>query len=198
MVMHFAVHAPLIGEILVAKCKLTLLGNHDQAAMFDPVGFNEVAEAAIYWTRSQLDLPIPNRAARDRRWELLASFPRRHKEGTHLFVHGSARNPIDVTAQGVHSGGLQKIIDLLSVSDQVDAFLLVLSLSIASRLPFKPADLKPVVAAPNKPIVFYPSTLPSQSTVIAPSAAGVRENSGGGAQRGRRSRGGSALPGSRR
>ncbi len=80
---------------LVAKCKLTLLGNHDQAAMFDPVGFNEVAEAAIYWTRGQLDLPIPNRAARDRRWELLASFPRRHKEGNHLFVHGSARNPIN-------------------------------------------------------------------------------------------------------
>src|ERR1700728_2577631 len=37
--------------------------------------------------------------------------------------HGSARNPIDVTAQGVHSGGLQKSIELLSVSDEVDAVL---------------------------------------------------------------------------
>src|ERR1700689_1751752 len=35
--------------------------------------------------------------------------------------YGSARNPIDVTAQGVHSGGLQKSIDLLSTSDEVDA-----------------------------------------------------------------------------
>ena len=34
--------------------------------------------------------------------------------------YGAAGNPIDVTAQGVHSGGLQKSIDLLSVSDEVD------------------------------------------------------------------------------
>src|ERR1700733_355524 len=49
--------------------------------------------------------------------------------------YGSARNPIDVTAQGVHSGGLQKSIDLLSTSDEVDAVLVVLSLD--SRMPFK-------------------------------------------------------------
>jgi diadenosine tetraphosphatase ApaH/serine/threonine PP2A family protein phosphatase len=77
------------------NCKLALLGNHDQAALFDPVGFNEVAEAAIYWTREQLEAPVPNRAARDRRWEFLASFPRRHKEGRQLFVHASPRNPIN-------------------------------------------------------------------------------------------------------
>ena len=43
--------------------------------------------------------------------------------------YGAAGNPIDVTAQGVHSGGLQKSIDLLDVSDEVDAILVVLSLS---------------------------------------------------------------------
>src|ERR1700682_5636125 len=53
--------------------------------------------------------------------------------------YGSARNPIDVTAQGVHSGGLQKSIDLLDASDEVDAILVVLSLSSDTRLPFKPA-----------------------------------------------------------
>src|SRR5205085_1044636 len=37
--------------------------------------------------------------------------------------YGSTRNPIDVTAQGVHSGGLQKSIDLLDVSNEVDAIL---------------------------------------------------------------------------
>jgi acetate---CoA ligase (ADP-forming) len=76
--------------------------------------------------------------------------------------YGSARNPIDVTAQGAHAGGLQKSIDLLDVSDEVDAVLVVLSLSSDTRMAFKQAELKPVISAQNKPIVFYSYTLPSQ------------------------------------
>src|SRR6478752_1927384 len=75
--------------------------------------------------------------------------------------YGATRNPIDVTAQGVHSGGLQKSIDLLDVSDEVDAMLVVLSLSSDTRMPFKQAKLKPVLDAQNKPVVFYSYTLPS-------------------------------------
>ena len=59
--------------------------------------------------------------------------------------YGAARNPIDVTAQGVNSGGLQKSIDLLDASDEVDAILVVLSLSSETRMPFKQAELKPVI-----------------------------------------------------
>src|ERR1700719_35867 len=87
--------------------------------------------------------------------------------------YGSARNPIDVTAQGVHSGGLQKSIDLLSTSDEVDAVLVVLSLSSDTRMPFKPSELKPVIAAQNKPIVFYSYTLPSQFARTELAASGV-------------------------
>src|SRR3984957_13454853 len=75
--------------------------------------------------------------------------------------YGAARNPIDVTAQGVHSGGLQRSIDLLDVSDEVDAILVVQSLSSETRMPFKEAQLKPVIDAQRKPIVFYSYTLPS-------------------------------------
>src|ERR1700716_1470368 len=75
--------------------------------------------------------------------------------------YGAAGNPIDVTAQGVHSGGLQKSIALLDVSDEVDTILVVLSLSSDTRMPFKQAELKPVIDAQNKPIVFYSYTLPS-------------------------------------
>jgi acyl-CoA synthetase (NDP forming) len=76
--------------------------------------------------------------------------------------YGATRNPIDVTAQGVHSGGLQKSIDLLDVSDEVDAILVVLSLSSETRMPFKQAELKPVIDAQRKPVVFYSYTLPSE------------------------------------
>jgi acetyltransferase len=47
------------------------------------------------------------------------------------------------------------------VSDEVDAILVVLSLSSDTRMPFKQAELKPVLSAQHKPIVFYSYTLPS-------------------------------------
>ena len=75
--------------------------------------------------------------------------------------YGTARNPIDVTAQGVTSGGLQKSVDLLTVSDEVDAILVVLSLSSEVRKPFKEEELAPVLAAQKKPVVFYSYTVPS-------------------------------------
>jgi acetyltransferase len=76
--------------------------------------------------------------------------------------YGTARNPIDVTAQGVTSGGLQKSVDLLTVSDEVDAILVVLSLSSEVRMPFKEAELRPVLEAQHKPVIFYSYTLPSE------------------------------------
>src|ERR1700710_2258299 len=95
--------------------------------------------------------------------------------GKLLPSYGATRNPIDVTAQGVHSGGLQKSIDLLDVSDEVDAILVVLSLSSDTRMPFKLAELKPVIDAQSKPIVFYSYTLPSNfaRTELAASGAVV-------------------------
>jgi diadenosine tetraphosphatase ApaH/serine/threonine PP2A family protein phosphatase len=79
---------------LVMKCKVVLLGNHDQGALFDPDGFNPPAERAIFWTRAQLEA-ADNRPATDRRWEFLAERPRSFRENGCLFVHGSARNPLN-------------------------------------------------------------------------------------------------------
>ncbi len=87
--------------------------------------------------------------------------------------YGTARNPIDVTAQGVNSGGLQKSIELLAVSGEVDAIVVVLSLSSETRMPFKQAELKPVIDAQNKPIVFYSYTLPSAFARQQLAASGV-------------------------
>src|SRR3954447_2333806 len=87
--------------------------------------------------------------------------------------YGAARNPIDVTAQGVHSGGLQKSIELLDASDDIDAILVVLSMSSDTRMPFKQAELKPVIDAQNKPIVFYSYTLPSNFARTTLAESGV-------------------------
>ena len=44
-------------DLVMQSCQLTILGNHDQGAMFDPDGFNPPAERAIFWTRDQLESP---------------------------------------------------------------------------------------------------------------------------------------------
>jgi diadenosine tetraphosphatase ApaH/serine/threonine PP2A family protein phosphatase len=75
--------------------QLTLLGNHDQGAMFDPAGFGPHAERAIFWARHQLESSPESRETRERRWEFLAERPRTHRENGRLFVHGSARNPLN-------------------------------------------------------------------------------------------------------
>lgn len=74
-------------------CKVTILGNHDQAALFDPDGFNQVALAAVYWTRDQLENAPGNQAMINRRWDWLGELPRMHSDGGMLFVHGSPREP---------------------------------------------------------------------------------------------------------
>ena len=80
---------------LVMQCKVVLLGNHDQGAMFDPDGFNGPAERAIFWTREQLEAVADSRQAKEKRWEFLAERPRTFRENGLLFVHGSARNPLN-------------------------------------------------------------------------------------------------------
>ena len=87
--------------------------------------------------------------------------------------YGATRNPIDVTAQGVHSGGLQRSIELLDGSDEVDAILLVLSLSSDTRTPFQQDALKPIIEAQHKPIMCYSYTLPSQFARSALAQSGV-------------------------
>jgi predicted phosphodiesterase len=77
----------------VMACDLCLLGNHDQGALFDPEGFNAGAERAIFWTRKMLESGDPK--GNEKRWEFLGELPRMRREGNFLYVHGSARNPLN-------------------------------------------------------------------------------------------------------
>lgn len=78
---------------LVLDFPLCLLGNHDQGALFDPEGFNAGAERAIFWTRKMLESGDPRK--NEQRWEFLGELPRMKRDGDYLFVHGSARNPLN-------------------------------------------------------------------------------------------------------
>jgi diadenosine tetraphosphatase ApaH/serine/threonine PP2A family protein phosphatase len=77
---------------IIALCRITILGNHDQAVLFDPDGFNPVALQAVYWTREQLE-EVGDASACNRRWDFLGELPRFVRESPYLFVHGSPREP---------------------------------------------------------------------------------------------------------
>jgi predicted phosphodiesterase len=80
---------------LVMKFDVCVLGNHDLGALFDPEGFSSGAEHAIFWTRTQLESNTGGLEASRRRLDFLADLPRNYRENKTLFVHGSARNPLN-------------------------------------------------------------------------------------------------------
>jgi diadenosine tetraphosphatase ApaH/serine/threonine PP2A family protein phosphatase len=92
------------------KWDVVLLGNHDQAAMFDPEGFGINAERAIRWTRSVLES-----TGRDDLWDFLSERPRSYKDGDFLFVHGSPRNTLNeyVFPEDIHNDRKMKQIGAL-------------------------------------------------------------------------------------
>jgi diadenosine tetraphosphatase ApaH/serine/threonine PP2A family protein phosphatase len=79
---------------LAMHFQISVLGNHDHGAMFDPMGFSPSAERAIFWTREQLENPAGCRERREERWQFLAERPFLHRDEHGLFVHASARNPL--------------------------------------------------------------------------------------------------------
>lgn len=82
-------------DIVMKKSSLTILGNHDQAALFDPDGFNPVALRAIYWTRDELDRGSAGMHTVNQRWDFLSELPKFQRDGNVLYVHGSPRDPTD-------------------------------------------------------------------------------------------------------
>ena len=74
---------------LVAEFQLCILGNHDQAALFDPEGFSSTAERTFSglvnsWNSILKNLKEPNVVG-----GFLAELPRTHQVDEFLFVHGS-------------------------------------------------------------------------------------------------------------
>ena len=81
-------------DAVIDRCELSLCGNHDQAVFYEPTNFNIGAERAAYWTRQVLE-DEPNKAKRNRRWEVLGRLPIRHEANGLLLVHASPRRPVN-------------------------------------------------------------------------------------------------------
>ena len=76
---------------LAMKWKLILLGNFDQALSYNYDGFGVSAYRSMSWTHAQMETKRTLEAYR----KFMTGLPRTHQEGDSLFVHGSARNPLN-------------------------------------------------------------------------------------------------------
>ncbi len=77
-------------------------------------------------------------------------------------AYGSAQNPVDTTAQGANTGPMQmQALELLEAADEVDAVVLVSSLSSETRALLDAARVRPMLDRQRKPILAWSYTLPS-------------------------------------
>jgi acetate---CoA ligase (ADP-forming) len=88
-------------------------------------------------------------------------------------AYGSARNPVDITAQAVLTGGLLRATEMLCQSAEVDAVLVVVSLASEKRMAIDIAALRALIARQAKPVLFYSYTLPSSLARKALAEAGL-------------------------
>ena len=73
---------------IAMKFEFTIMGNHDQAVLYEPMNFNIGAERASFWTRKQLE-EEPDDAKRNARWDFLGSMLPRKREGD-LLLDGTS------------------------------------------------------------------------------------------------------------
>ncbi len=73
-------------HLVMERCEVSLLGNHEAAILRGPDGFNPAAEAAIKWTREQI---------RDRDvLRYIQGLKPACLDENRLYVHGSVRDPL--------------------------------------------------------------------------------------------------------
>jgi diadenosine tetraphosphatase ApaH/serine/threonine PP2A family protein phosphatase len=81
-------------DLVRQRCRVTLMGNHDFAVLYEPYNFNTGAESACFWTRQTFE-DDPDDARRADRWRYLGNLPVRLKTADFVAVHASPRRPIN-------------------------------------------------------------------------------------------------------
>ena len=83
---------PLEAVDLCMRFPVNLMGNHDEAVVFEPIGFNFRALTSIRWTKQKLEPGLLS-FANKKRHAFLKELRITYREEGVLFVHGSPREP---------------------------------------------------------------------------------------------------------
>ncbi len=80
-------------QLVMERCKWTIMGNHDWGLFHELDDFNPLAREALLCTRRKLrpGLLSPRRKAM---WAFLRDLPDRKEDHGHVYFHGSPRHPI--------------------------------------------------------------------------------------------------------
>ncbi|MFW5882203.1 MAG: metallophosphoesterase family protein [Planctomycetota bacterium] len=74
----------------------TIMGNHDNAVIHEPIGFNRSARQAAIWTRQTVRAGFLDiLGSKRRRWKWLRELPTSMAEEDVLFVHASPRHHLE-------------------------------------------------------------------------------------------------------
>ncbi len=105
---------------LAKRFNVTILGNHDEAALWNEQTqyFNPLARDAVEWTRKVLEDP-KDLSRNNGRWNFLGELQRTYTQNSYLFVHGSPRRPVReyVFPEDIANGS--KMEDIFSRIDHV-------------------------------------------------------------------------------
>ena len=98
--------------------------------------------------------------------------PTRHALEALMPAYGTARNPVDITAQGVYGFGYAKPLEILCSSPAIDIVVCVLSLVNPEVMERDKKALKSLRDRMDKPVLFCSYTLPHPGAVAALGEAG--------------------------
>jgi len=81
-------------DLVRARSRFTIRGNHDDAVIGEAVDFNPIAREVVDGTRQLLKPGLFSSGQKRERWNFLRDLEPARREGRVLFVHGSPRDPI--------------------------------------------------------------------------------------------------------
>ncbi len=83
-----------------------IAGNHDHAAVHEPIGFNTEARNAALWTNTMIRAGMLSWLSGKRaRWNWIRTLPTSFTEGDVLYVHASPRNHLEEYVLEEHTQG---------------------------------------------------------------------------------------------
>lgn len=98
---------------MARRWDICLMGNHEEAMLTRPVGFNVIAVEAMKWTKNLIEPHLLSTGAKTANWNFIKNLPLRHVEGDVLLVHASPRQP---TTEYI----LPNDVDMLLGSDKLE------------------------------------------------------------------------------
>ncbi len=87
--------------------------------------------------------------------------------------YGSAQNPIDATAQAIGELGYAPLVELVAQSERIDTILLISSLANPERAKKLAAEMAPITASLDKPILLSTYTTATSASIAAIAGAGI-------------------------